>query len=113
MKPVASSKVLLDYLFSKYEAEHTGFHSDRNLLARVSDLAFVCPVPMPELEWIHRVPQMPNRVILANDEQVSLCKLSGSSVMQYKDLIWMVKHVIELEEKSMLDALGISTKPNS
>ena len=110
----ASSKVLLYYLFSKEEAKHNGFHSDGNFLAKVSDIAFVCPVPMPELEWIHKVPQMPNRAILANNEQVSLCKLSGSCVRQYKDLIWMVKHVIdvsELEEKSLLDGLRISTKP--
>ena len=110
----ASSKVLFDYLFTKEEAKHNGFHSDRNFLARVSDIAFVCPVPMPELEWIHKAPQTPNRVILANDEQVPLCKLLGSCVKLCKDLIWVVKHVIDVsepEEKSLLDGLGICTEP--
>ena len=109
-----SSKVLFDYLFSKEEAKHHGFHSDRNFLARVSDIAFVCPVPMPELEWIHKVPQTPNCVILANDKQVPLCKLLGSCVKLCKDLIWVVKHVIDVsepEEKSLLDCLGICTEP--
>ena len=107
----ASSKVLFNYLFSKEEA---GFHSDKRFLARVSDIAFVCPVSMLELDWIHKPPQTPSRVILANDKQVPLCKLSGSCVRQYKDLIWIVKHVIdvsELEEKSLLDGLAINTKP--
>ena len=110
----ASSKVLLDYLFSKEEAKHHGFHSDKRFLARVSEIAFVCPVSMLELDWIHKPPQTPSRVIIANDKQVPLCKLSGSCVRQYKDLIWIVKHVIdvsELEEKSLLDGLGINTKP--
>ena len=110
----ASSKVLLDYLFSKEEAKHHGFHSKRRFLASVSDIAFVCPVIMPELEWIHKVPETPNRVILANDEQVPLCKLSGSCVKQYKDLIWIVKHVVDVseqEEKNVLDSLRLCTEP--
>ena len=67
---------------------------------------------MPELEWIHKVPQTTNRVITSNEE-VPLCKLSGSCINLYKDLVWAVKHITEvsgLEEKSVLKHLGICTE---
>ena len=63
-----ASRVLLDYLFSEDEAKLHGFHNHPMFLKKVSDIGFVCPVPLPELEWIHKVPQTPNCVILANEE---------------------------------------------
>ena len=107
-----SSKVLLEYLFSEEEAKHNGFHSNRQFLTQISGIAFVCPVPMPELEWIHKVPQTTNRVITSNEE-VPLCKLSGSCINLYKDMVWVVKHITEvsgLEEKSVLKDLEICTE---
>ena len=68
-KTKASSKVLVNYLFSKEEANSHGFHDDPNLLAKVSEIAFVCPLPAPELEWIHKIPQVPNCVILSGEKR--------------------------------------------
>ena len=90
-----SSKVLFEYLFSKEEAKHHRFYSNQQFLAQVSDIEFVCPLPMPELEWIHKVPQTTNRVITSNEE-VPLCKLSGSCINLYKDKVWVVKHITEV-----------------
>ena len=111
---ITSSNVLLDYLLSKEEAKYNGFHSDKKFLTKISDIPFVSPIPMPELEWIHKAHQTPSHVVHANNNEIPLCKLSGSCMEQYKDLIWVVKHVIHVsgqEEESVLEDLGICSEP--
>ena len=109
-----ASTVLLAYLFSPTEAKHNGFHKDKHFLAKISDIVFVCPFPVPELEWIHKVPQAPNRVILVDNEEVPLCKLSGSCLPSHADLVWTVHQVVSVREKAeehVLKGLGICIKP--
>ena len=108
-----ASRVLLDYLFSLDEAKHHGFHNNSNFLGKVSKVKFVCPVPMPELKWIHPVPKTSNRVILA-DEEILLCQLSGSSLTKSKKLVWAVvpiTSVREQEPEGVLKGLGIKIQP--
>ena len=110
-----ASKVLLEYLFSPEEAELHGFHSNSNFLRNVSDIAFVCSAPLPELEWIHKVPQTPNCVILA-EEQIPMCKLAGACLRESKKLVWTVLPVVavsEYEPKNVLKGLGIDIQPNA
>ena len=109
-----ASTVLLAYLFSPTEAKHNGFHKDKHFLAKISDIAFVCPIPLPELEWIHEVPQAPNSVILVDNEEVPLCKLSGSCLPSHADLVWTVHQIVSVREKAeehVLKGLGICIKP--
>ena len=110
-KTKASSKVLVNYLFSKEEANSHGFHDDPNLLAKVSEIAFVCPLPAPELEWIHKIPQVPNCVILSGGKEEPLCTLAGSCLSQFKELIWAVRAIISIKgrpDEKLLRSLGIS-----
>ena len=114
---VTGSKVLLDYLFSTEEAKHHKFHENPNLLRTISQISFVCPVSVPEFEWIHKVPPTTSKVILANTE-VPLCKLSGSCIRECKHLLWAVKHVVEIPNiakvgSSMFDNLGLCVNPNA
>ena len=115
---MAGSEVLLQYLFSLEEAKSHGFHKNVRLLKSVSTIPFVCPVPVPELEWIYKVPEAPNRVVLANGKVVPLCALSGSCCMEYKHLVWAVKHIvkvpnIDLLPKQVLESLQVCEKPTS
>ena len=114
----AGSEVLVQYLFSVKEAKSHGFHENIRLLKSVSTIQFVCPVPVPELEWICKVPEAPNRVVLANGKVVPLCALSGSCCMEYKHLVWAIKHIVKvptisLLPKQVLESLGICEKPTS
>ena len=112
-KTRTASRVLLDYLFSQGEARHHGFHKDQNFLGKVSQIEFVCPVPVPELKWIHPVPKTSNHIVLA-DEQICLCTLSGSCLTQSKELIWTVLPIISVakDDPSLLDGLGIKIQPS-
>ena len=99
-KTKVCSEVLLDHLF--------GFHSDTDLLAKISDIAFVCQRALPELEWIKKVPKAPNPVVVGSNE-IPLCKLAGSCAEGFKDLVWAVKIVSVKEKKQddFLENLGI------
>ena len=115
-KTEAGSKVLLDFLLSAEEAKHHKFHNKPQFLSKSSQVPFVCPVPMPELEWICKVPTAPNRVILANGTEVPLCILSGSCCVQYKHLVWTVRPIVEVvpttpEEVQVLKNLGVCVQP--
>jgi sacsin len=105
----ASSKVLLDYLFSKQEAKFHEFHSDTNLLAKISDIPFVYQPQLPELEWIKKVPQAPNCLVLGSGEKLPLCKLAGSCTEHFKDLVWAVKTIVSVKDnnKDLHKNLGI------
>ena len=115
---MAGSEVLLQYLFSLEEAKSHGFHKNVRLLKSVSTIPFVCPVPVPELEWICKVPEAQNRVVLANGKVVPLCALSGSCCMEYKHLVWAVKHIVKVPtiasvHKQVLESLQVCEKPTS
>ena len=109
-RTATGSKILLDFLFSFEEANHHGYHQN---LRKISLIPFVCPVPVPEFEWIHKVPATPNRVKLANGEEVPLCTLSGSCLSQHKHLLWPAKSVVEIPycQNGILQNLGICVKP--
>ena len=110
----AASRVLLDYLFSPEEAELHGFHKKSQFLKKVSDIAFVSPVPLPELEWIQKVPSTTNCVILTKEE-IPLCKLSGSCLTRSKEVVWTVVPIVSVTaqtERSVLQGLGINVEPN-
>ena len=109
-----ASKVLLDYLFSITEHKHHGFHNDAHFLAKISDIAFVCPTPTTELEWIHKAPQTPNRVVVSSTKEIPLCKLSGSCTKKYKDILWMVKPIVSVSESNekLLQQLQICIQPS-
>ena len=109
-----ASKVLLDYLFSIEENKHHGYHNDAQLLAQISNIAFVCPTPMPELEWIHKAPQTPNRVIVSSTKDIPLCKLSGSCSKKHKDILWMVKSIVSVSESNekLLQQLQLCIQPS-
>ena len=114
-KTVVGSEVLVQYLFSFDEAKSHGFHENVRLL---SSIPFVCPVPVPELEWICKVPEAPNCVVLANGKEVPLCALSGSCCMEYKHLVWAVKHIVKVPtiasvHKQVLKSLQMCEKPTS
>ena len=108
-KTKASSKVLLDSIFSKQEAKFHEFHSDTNLLAKISDIPFVYQPQLPELEWIKKVPQAPNCLVLGSGEKLPLCKLAGSCTEHFKDLVWAVKTIVSVKDnnKDLLKNLGI------
>ena len=115
---MVGSEVLLQYLFSLEEAKSHGFHENARLLKSISKIPFVCPVSVPELEWICKVPEAPNRVVLANGKEVPLCALSGSCCKEYKHLVWAVKHIVKvptigLLPKEVLESLVICEKPTS
>ena len=110
-----ASRVLLDHLFSLGEAELNGFHKDLSFLGKVSKIEYVCPLPIPELEWIHPAPQTSNRVVLTNEE-IPLCKLSGSCLAESKELVWTVVPITTVgiyePPEGVLKGLGIKIKPN-
>ena len=109
-----ASGVLLDYLFSPEESELHGFHRELHFLKKVSDIAFLCPVPLPELEWIHKVPSTTNRVILTKEE-IPLCKLSGSCLSRSKELVWTVLPIVAVTaqtEHRVLQGLEINVEPH-
>ena len=113
-KTRTASRVLLDYLFSLDEAKHHGFHNSSTFLGKVSQVKFVCPVPMPELEWIHPVPQTSNCVFHA-DEEIPLCQLSGSCLTKSKKLVWTVVPITSVgkyKEEDVSKGLGIKIQPN-
>ena len=115
---MVGSEVLVEYLFFIDEAKSHKFHENASLLKSISTIQFVCPVPVPELEWICKVPEATNRVLLANGKEVPLCALSASYCMEYKHLVWAVKHIvkvpnIDLLPKQVLESLGICEKPTS
>ena len=117
-KTVAGSEVLLDYLFKHEEAKHHKFHENAQLLSTISQIAFVCPARAPELEWIHKVPPVPNRVILGKDQEISLCKLSGSCISEYQHLLWAVKPTVKIPDCDKVDStvfqsLGVCAKPTA
>ena len=109
-----ASEVLLNYLFSPEEAKLHGFHRESDFLKKVSDIAFVCPLPLPELEWIHKVPATPSCVKL-NEEEIPLCKLSGSCLSRSKELVWTAVPIVSVTaqtERSVLQGLGINVEPH-
>ena len=114
-KTETGSRVLLDYLFSFEEAKHHGFHQNLTLLRRISQIEFVCPVPVPELEWIHKVHPTQNKVTLANGKEFPLCKLFGSCLSQHKLLIWAIKSVVQLpnSQNEVCKSLGVCLKPTA
>ena len=109
------SKVLLHYLFLPHEAQQRRLHQNVHLLRTISQIPFVCPVPVPELEWIHKVPQAPNRVIFSNGVELPLCKLLGSCLSQHKQLIWATKSVIAVphSQNEVVQYLGICLQPTA
>ena len=111
-KTKTASGILLKYLFSENENKLHGFHNHPKFLRKVSDIAFVCPVPLPELEWIHKVPQTPHCVTHAGEE-IPLCKLSGSCLTPAKDLVWAVVPIVSVstEQQHVLKNLGIHIEP--
>ena len=102
-KTKTSSKVLLNYLFSKEEAKVHGFHGNTNLLAKLSDIPFVCPLPIPELEWIKKAPPAAKSVTLGSSEEVRLCKLAGSCTENFKDFVWAVKTIVPVKDGKQED----------
>ena len=99
------SKVLLNYLFSKEEAKVHGFHGDTNLLAKVSDIPFVCPLPISEFVWIKKAPPAAKSVTLGSSEEVRLCKLAGSCTENFKDFVWAVKTIVPVKDRKQDDLL--------
>ena len=94
-KTQKASSVLLNYLFSSKESEKHMFHRNQTLLNKVSNIPFVCCLHLPELEWIHKLPQPANCVILSSKE-IPMCKLSGACLRKHKELVWTVRPVVVL-----------------
>ena len=117
-KTVAGSEVLLDYLFKHEEAKRHKFHENAQLLNTISQIGFVCPARAPELEWIHKVPPAPSQVVLGKDQEIPLCKLSGSCISEYQHLLWAIKPTVKIPDCQKVDStvfqsLGVCAKPTA
>ena len=113
-KTRSASQVLLTYLFDQEEAELHQFHNSPQFLSSVSKVPFVCTVPLPELEWIAKVPEPAGHVLLANREKIILCTLSGSCLRPSQNLVWTVNPIVSVskyESEDLLKNLGIYIEP--
>ena len=106
-----ASSVLVQYLFSNEENKKHGFHSNANLLEKISKIAFVCTVPLPELEWIHKV-HPPDNCIKVGEVQIPMCKFASACPEKHSVLVWTENPVIRLPiENQLSQFLGVLWEP--
>ena len=92
-KPKVASSVLLSHLFSKKAKE---WHDDSSFLAEVSEIPFVCSMPLKTHSWIEPVCPTQNHIQPFGEETIHLTTLRGAALPEYSDLVWTVKPIIPL-----------------